>query len=289
MKWLNIDIASLRSPDFIGADPTARATWLCLLGYCVDQENSGIIEDCESWGDRRWMQTCAVTRTEIDASKPLVNWNATALHVAFYPIEQESKTIANRNNGLKGGRPKQKSEIEPTIEPQENHMVNHMVQSGVNVKEGKGKESKEKKSNTLLTEVNIELESQFITFWNLYPRKDGKKQAFEKFKKAIKNHGFQKIMDGLIVYLPLAEVSGMLYTKQPASWLHAERFLDDPVSVQKQVDEKKKAIEIQKPKEKPTWEQCKRRCDRWDDENKWCKKREKQEPKDVTHCYWFNN
>lgn len=144
MNWLNIDVTALRSPEFIGAEPIARATWLCLLGYCADQENGGVIADCEQWGDRRWMQTCAVTRAEIDASKPLAFWVSSALHVAFYPIEQEERTKANRTNGLKGGRPKVKSELEPVAKPSENQLVNHVVQSGVNVKERKGKERKEK-------------------------------------------------------------------------------------------------------------------------------------------------
>ena len=99
MNWLNIDVTALRSPEFIGAEPIARATWLCLLGYCADQENGGVIADCEQWGDRRWMQTCAVTRAEIDASKPLAFWDSSALHVAFYPVEQEERTKANRANG----------------------------------------------------------------------------------------------------------------------------------------------------------------------------------------------
>jgi len=144
---------ALRSPEFIGADPVSRATWLCVIGYCADQENGGVIQSCIDWGDRRWMQTCAVTRAEIDASHPLVFWSETSLSVMFYPIDQEVKFQANRKNGKKGGRPKGSTERKPHGEPKENHMV----QSGVNVKEEeekrKRKEKEEKKELTLIGSV----------------------------------------------------------------------------------------------------------------------------------------
>jgi hypothetical protein len=123
------------------------------MGYCADQENGGIIQNCEDWGDRRWMQTCAVTRAEIDASKPLAFWDASALHVAFYPCNQEAKFQANRLNGKKGGRPKCLTEDKPHGEPKENHMVRF----GVNVMEEeekrKRKEKEEKKELSLVGSV----------------------------------------------------------------------------------------------------------------------------------------
>lgn len=282
MNWLNIDVMALRSPEFIGADPIARATWLCLLGYCADQENGGVIENCIDWGDRRWMQTCAVTRAEIDASHPLAFWDASALHVAFYPLDQEVKFKANRKNGKLGGRPKGLSEQKPDGKPNKNHMV----QSGVNVKEEKRKEKKEK-GNTLLPNVKSEIESQFEEFWKVYPKRVDRKPAFQKFVKALRNHGFEKVMQGLRNSLPLFELKGLQFTKNPASWLNQESYLNDFMDIQKQIEAEKEQIERSKPKEKTIWHQCLIRCDNWDNNAGWCKKRVKVEPVKVEACQFF--
>jgi hypothetical protein len=71
MRWLNIEIANLRSPAFVGAEPVERATWLSLLAYCSDQENGGVIAECRSWKDRQWQQTCGITQAEAQAKSGL--------------------------------------------------------------------------------------------------------------------------------------------------------------------------------------------------------------------------
>jgi hypothetical protein len=98
------------------------------------------------------MQTCAVTRAEIDDSKPLVFWNASALHIAFYPSFQEAKFQANRLNGKKGGRPKGLTDEKPHGKPKENHMV----QFGVNVKEEEEEEKRKRKEKELITVDSFE-------------------------------------------------------------------------------------------------------------------------------------
>ena len=47
MNWINIETKTLRAPEYIGADPVQRATWLNLLGYCSEQENGGKLQRCE--------------------------------------------------------------------------------------------------------------------------------------------------------------------------------------------------------------------------------------------------
>ncbi len=91
MNWININTATIRSPEFIGCDPTARATWLCLLAYCCEQENGGIIADCHDWGDRRWMQTCGVTRAEVEAAAPLVSLDGADVRVHAYPLDRQQE------------------------------------------------------------------------------------------------------------------------------------------------------------------------------------------------------
>lgn len=104
MNWLNIYTPILRSPEFIGSDPVARATWLSLLAYCVEQENGGLIQGCAGWKDRQWQQTCGVTRQEIDAANELCEWADDDLRVIFYPHDKEREVKAKRNGGRRGGQ-----------------------------------------------------------------------------------------------------------------------------------------------------------------------------------------
>ena len=48
MNYLNIHTDILRGVEFIGAEPTERATWIALLGWCATQENGGVIDDCKT-------------------------------------------------------------------------------------------------------------------------------------------------------------------------------------------------------------------------------------------------
>ena len=124
MDWINIHRTTLSTEEFLGCDPVQRATWLCLLAYCVDQENGGTIRDAGAWGDRRWQQIIRVTKAEAQDKCPLWSWDGLDLTVWAYPIEKEimvqqkpgagrlggsaktqAKTQAAKQNGSLGGRP----------------------------------------------------------------------------------------------------------------------------------------------------------------------------------------
>lgn len=109
MEWLNIHASFLDSPEFIGSEPTDRATWICLLRYCAGQENGGIIADAGSWGDRKWQQLARVTLREVRRESALWKWEDGKLIVAAYPADKEElvkqrRSVA-RKNGMRGGRP----------------------------------------------------------------------------------------------------------------------------------------------------------------------------------------
>lgn len=147
MHWLNIETRTLHAPEYIGVDPSARATWLNLMLWCAEQENGGIIPDARSWTDRRWQQTCGVTAAEVAAASPLVRFEADAVHLAFYPLAQQQTVLAKRKvaqaNGLLGGRPARLKPIsEPTPVPMRESTSQPTPES---VREGKEKEGKEKK------------------------------------------------------------------------------------------------------------------------------------------------
>ena len=120
MNWLNIHTDTLRSEEYLGAEPVERATWLNLMAWCVSQENGGVIEGASMWGERKWMQVCGITKAEATLVSKLFKIGSDGnMVVSLYPSEKEEEVKAKREvareNGKKGGRrPK-----EPTLVTEE--------------------------------------------------------------------------------------------------------------------------------------------------------------------------
>lgn len=103
MQWLNINTEFLHAPEFLGSEPVARATWLCVLGYCVMQENNGCIIDGAKWGDRMWQQACGVTLEEIRDTTLLIDICDEHVYVFAYPHDKQAEVQAKRIGGKAGG------------------------------------------------------------------------------------------------------------------------------------------------------------------------------------------
>jgi hypothetical protein len=147
MRWLNIEIANLRSPAYVGAEPVERATWLSLLAYCSDQENGGVIKGCREWKDRQWQQTCGITQAEAQAESGLWKWQENELVVEFYPLSKEAEIQAKRSSGSAGGKASGEARREAQLQPVLQAVVEARVEADLerkgkerNVMEGKGKE-----------------------------------------------------------------------------------------------------------------------------------------------------
>ncbi len=136
MNWLNLNIQTLDSENFIGSDPTERGTWLCLLRYCIGQENMGTINDCSEWADRKWQQLVRITKKEVNRKCDLWKWEGNNLVVWGYPADKEAeiqhlreigksnseaKRQAAKANGAKGGRPRNNPTENPTETEQKTH------------------------------------------------------------------------------------------------------------------------------------------------------------------------
>jgi hypothetical protein len=149
MTYFNLELSTLRAGEFLGSEPVARATWLCVVGYCIDQENDGRIKNCRDWKDRQWQQTCGVTLEEVQKAAPLLIWEETDLVVWRYPLAHQTKWQKNRVAGRNGGRSRSEAKIQAarlngakhnpsTTEAQPKHQPN--------IKEDKVKEDKVKES-----------------------------------------------------------------------------------------------------------------------------------------------
>ena len=99
MEWLNIHTRTLDSPEFVGSEPVDRATWLCVLRYCIGQENGGRIEGATEWSDRQWQQIVRVTKAEIERPCALWRREGRDLSVSFYPLDKQTEIQAKREAG----------------------------------------------------------------------------------------------------------------------------------------------------------------------------------------------
>jgi hypothetical protein len=104
VNYINLDVSVLHSPEFIGSSPAERGAWLCVLGYCVSQENAGRIAGGLKWKDRQWQQACGVTLREIGAASRLITTSGDDIIVFGYPIEKEEEVRAKRVQAKEAAR-----------------------------------------------------------------------------------------------------------------------------------------------------------------------------------------
>ena len=143
MEWINLHTSVLDSPEFIGADPVDRATWLCLMRYCAGQENGGVIGDAKAWSDRRWQQLARVTLREVKRTCPLWRWDADSLRVAFYNPDKEEEVRRLRSQASNAARARWNARTMPSGMP--DGIPDPMPKStDAGTAEGKGREEKGK-------------------------------------------------------------------------------------------------------------------------------------------------
>lgn len=90
---------------------------------------------------------------------------------------------------------------------------------------------------------------QFEEFWNLYPRKEGKKPAFKAFSSAMSRTTFPDILAGVEAYKRSDRVKRG-FIKLPATWLNEDAWEDAATQVQtEQVGTERRERELQRSKE----------------------------------------
>ena len=76
-------------------------------------------------------------------------------------------------------------------------------------------------------EVQI-VRTAFEQFWNVYPRRDGKKKALEAMGKALKKASIEVILEGVNRYITFLQTTTQ-QTAMPATWLNGERWNDEVI------------------------------------------------------------
>jgi len=151
-------------------------------------------------------------------------------------LEKERKRMVEyrekkSQNGKKGARVRWQSHSRAIAEPS-----NKEIEVEVEVENNK----------TTLTKA---LNKEFLNeFWSLYPRKDNKKRANDKYVQLRKsNHSKEKIIEGLKSYIKQWKKANTEpeFIPMASTWLHQERFDDELISNSKIVEklETKKTYE----------------------------------------------
>jgi hypothetical protein len=250
MNWLNLNIQTLDSEEFIGSEPVSRATWICLLRYCIGQENGGRIEDCHGWADRKWQQLVRVTKLEVDSVSALWRWEGADLFVWEYPTGKEvevrskrdggrtggqatseAKTQASRKNGARGGRPKTQAETQASDMAEPNQKPNG--------KEGKekGTEGEGERIDTLFLDAESRAQKlksskatqlQALAIYDAYPRKEAKPEALKAILKAMAAHSPDLLLERTKSFAAAIVWQERQFIPYPATWFNREQFNDDP-------------------------------------------------------------
>jgi hypothetical protein len=189
MNWINLNVTVLDSEEFLGADPTERGTWLCLMRYCCGQENGGKIEGAKAWKDRKWQQVVRVTLKEVQASCDLWRWEGDDLIIGFYPEEKEAEVRHKRENaktnGARGGRPK-KTNVDPPEGTNVGLLEKPMLVNSAKAEgegEGEGNEKgKELPPKSPKGDGEGKSPDLFVLV-SLYPRREGQAQAIANLKR----------------------------------------------------------------------------------------------------------
>lgn len=159
MNWFNIKTQALRSPEILAAPPAALGTWVRVTAYCCESENGGVIKGAVSWNDRQWMTACGVTASEVKDANALLKQKNGDIIVSMYPGEKESEVKEKRRiakeNGKNGGRPRRKTNEEPTLVSENNQ------QDEASVNDGKAEREREREVES---EKEIEQERESNSF-----------------------------------------------------------------------------------------------------------------------------
>jgi DNA-binding transcriptional MocR family regulator len=94
------------------------------------------------------------------------------------------------------------------------------------------------KEEQIKNNERIYSDSQFEEFWNQYPKKVDKGAAIRAFRKALKTHPANQVIEGAKRYAEDANLPDKQYIKNPATWLNAEAWNNGPLPERKKTDSK---------------------------------------------------
>lgn len=230
MDWLNIHRSTLAAEQFLGCEPIQRATWLCLMAYCADQENGGRIEGASEWNDRKWQHVVRVAKGEVSEVCPLWSWEGGAVVVWAYPAEKEAEVRRNRENGGKGGRPPKPAGnqvVTSGLTQMETQTKPTAPISAETEEERNGKERKEKRRGT---ERNGASTDNCLSVYEAYPKKAERPEALKEIAVALKTIAYVDLLAAVTEYAAAVNSwpdDEKHFAPSCGRWMKRQRWLDD--------------------------------------------------------------
>ena len=213
------------------ADEIAAYVQICMLIY----DRGGPIPDDEQWLARvcgmHW-RTFRRVRLNLLARQKV---SAESGHVSITRCILEIKKVRHRiseasQNGAKGGRPNGLAKA-PGF-PTGNRNESYIQLPTTTTNESREKENeKKKRAGAGRASSNG---SAFDLWWGRYPEKVGKAAARQKFETALKRATLDQLVDGLDRYKATKPPDRPWCN--PATWLHQDRWLDEPATTTNGVD-----------------------------------------------------
>lgn len=123
-------------------------------------------------------------------------------------------------------------------------------------KDIRARENDSNESYTHVDKSKDEFNEKFSKFYDLYAKKKARPKAEQAFKKALKKHDFETIMNGTQEFLKSIKPEDKQYQPFPATFLNQERYMDDYEPVNENVidggaiDSNEPAIQKRHPKKK---------------------------------------
>ena len=96
-----------------------------------------------------------------------------------------------------------------------------------NNKKNKKKNNKKKKDN-----------SDFLVWWDMYPRKIGKPRALHKFEEVVSIYSLREVVEGTILWIQYWKnaYTETKYIPHPTTFLNQHRFMDCPDELESQIE-----------------------------------------------------
>lgn len=168
-----------------------------------------------------WLRNSNEGANEDDTKDTMINTTKTTrgmvVKVCNYNVYQDPKKYEHNSEG------NDEDSTKTTMPKRQADTINKNVK---NVKN-------DKKSNMSNKSDNNQMEEDFNKLWELYPNKKGKKDAFNHYKRAIKNGATNKqIQDGIVSYKKDLAKNDWMKPAMGSTWFNKERWDDDYESYQ---------------------------------------------------------
>ncbi|PJM72357.1 hypothetical protein CS006_10500 [Bifidobacterium primatium] len=244
--WLNDKVN-----DLVDRNPHAFAVWTLAISYCSDQLNDGVLTaralrrigaDEQDLAD---LVAFGMFDTLEDGSYQVHDYleHQNSRESVESEREASKERMSRRRASKRSGEPKpntktdtetRSDEVRANTETRSDERSGEHTAKflGLNQNQNQNQESSNEDSlpqppHGGRGSVEREYTAEFERFWSVYPRREGKRTAFDAWRRALRKTGHEHLLAVADRYAKDPN-RRPAYTLTPANWLDGEHWLDDP-------------------------------------------------------------